>query len=658
MSEHLCDRDTSGVTKSMIDVADYADTVEWSSELHFSFTPKQKCSPFNMERDCGSDGRCIVSAIGNYTVRATDAELTMEKRAEAIKFLVHFVADIHNPMHIGFSQDRGGNDILLAYPAGKSLHNVWDYVLVNHQQRKYGVYKNDDQADGKQPWELSNALLGELKDRGSVNLYKMKIDLEDVSSLEAATRLAAQMASFTAQQFTCTWAYKNNKNQWIQSGDTLELEYIDSRSENAMELLKFAGIRLAQLLNTIAKVCAKRKYLLKEAVVTRSQISKRDTNIFVTLEFDFDPDKYLYLPEELSSFAQLVASKKSVSRKSKMSKNIKKRDPVPYAEPMESNPVMSERKECIFEGIDLSSIVLVERGGRLILTSRGLVEKNAFGRAMRGIRVAFAGNAKEKQSFDFDFDMEVFGYTNIRRDLVARTLAYIRNVEIQSMLPPSLSEGDVSVEFRSYQQIAPYQGLAVDYRFEPVPISLTPKSFDDIAANILFFNHRTVTLFVLRDTLQAHDPVLKTFVYQVAGPEVVCIEYFLVDENMMGKYVTVEFLALLAELRKTPIHKPSLDAMVTHRRSIIYELSDLNTLFYGKEFFRTLDLQVIKWLKFSTGSFDRLHWSVSPLPRAADIHGSPIDEGIPSQVNEKPNFPIAWLILLALVTYAAYCWNP
>lgn len=142
VADHLCDKDSNKVAKSLIDVSIFADSVEWSEELHFSSTPKHNCSPFEQERDCGKNGRCIVTAIGNYTSRASDIGLSKEERSEALKFLVHLVADIHNPMHVGFAEDAGGNFIGLSNPPDKSLHEVWDFDLVNHKQLAMGVYKN------------------------------------------------------------------------------------------------------------------------------------------------------------------------------------------------------------------------------------------------------------------------------------------------------------------------------------------------------------------------------------------------------------------------------------------------------------------------------------------------------------------------------------
>jgi nuclease S1 len=41
-------------------------------------------------------------------MQATDIRLSLSDRADAIKFLLHLIADIHQPLHTGFAKDAGG----------------------------------------------------------------------------------------------------------------------------------------------------------------------------------------------------------------------------------------------------------------------------------------------------------------------------------------------------------------------------------------------------------------------------------------------------------------------------------------------------------------------------------------------------------------------
>jgi len=60
--------------------------------------------------------------------------ISKEKKIEALKFVVHFVGDMHQPMHISRSEDKGGNTIQLNYNGkGTNLHSLWDSKLIETQ---------------------------------------------------------------------------------------------------------------------------------------------------------------------------------------------------------------------------------------------------------------------------------------------------------------------------------------------------------------------------------------------------------------------------------------------------------------------------------------------------------------------------------------------
>jgi len=67
-----------------------------------------------------------------------DPAKTPAQRAEALIFVVHIVGDMHQPMHTGRAEDKGGNDIKLTY-RGKdtNLHSLWDSGLIDYQGLTY-----------------------------------------------------------------------------------------------------------------------------------------------------------------------------------------------------------------------------------------------------------------------------------------------------------------------------------------------------------------------------------------------------------------------------------------------------------------------------------------------------------------------------------------
>ena len=61
----------------------------------------------------------------------------------AIMALVHFVGDIHQPLHVGHKHDRGGNDIDVEwFGEVTNLHRVWDSQMIDHQQLSYTEWGN------------------------------------------------------------------------------------------------------------------------------------------------------------------------------------------------------------------------------------------------------------------------------------------------------------------------------------------------------------------------------------------------------------------------------------------------------------------------------------------------------------------------------------
>ncbi|HYD49433.1 MAG TPA: S1/P1 nuclease, partial [Terriglobales bacterium] len=69
----------------------------------------------DLQRDCPSDKRCAPWAVHYYSSILQSKRQPRPARAEALKFVAHFVGDLHQPMHTGRAEDRGGNKILIDF---------------------------------------------------------------------------------------------------------------------------------------------------------------------------------------------------------------------------------------------------------------------------------------------------------------------------------------------------------------------------------------------------------------------------------------------------------------------------------------------------------------------------------------------------------------
>ena len=89
------------------------------------------CKPFDLKGAC-RDGHCVSAQIERQARILADRQVPERERLMALAFLVHFVGDLHNPMHAGDRGDRGGNDVKANYGiiGGRTnLHGMWDGYL-------------------------------------------------------------------------------------------------------------------------------------------------------------------------------------------------------------------------------------------------------------------------------------------------------------------------------------------------------------------------------------------------------------------------------------------------------------------------------------------------------------------------------------------------
>jgi hypothetical protein len=80
----------------------------------------------------------VYSALVNQLRLLTDSTVPRDKKVDALKFVVHFVGDLHQPMHISRAEDKGGNTIQLNFDGqGTNLHAIWDSKLIDHSGMDY-----------------------------------------------------------------------------------------------------------------------------------------------------------------------------------------------------------------------------------------------------------------------------------------------------------------------------------------------------------------------------------------------------------------------------------------------------------------------------------------------------------------------------------------
>lgn len=111
-----------------------------SARWHYVNIAESGCR-YDAVRDC-SGGDCVVEAIRAQAAILGDAAQPAEARRQALKFVVHFVGDAHQPMHAGYARDRGGNTVQINQPNGTpdgygtNLHALWDSGLFRGMEER------------------------------------------------------------------------------------------------------------------------------------------------------------------------------------------------------------------------------------------------------------------------------------------------------------------------------------------------------------------------------------------------------------------------------------------------------------------------------------------------------------------------------------------
>jgi len=159
----------------------------------------------------------VIAGIEKCKQVLLDKNATREDKVFYLKMLVHLVGDLHQPMHVGRKEDKGGNTIQVQwFNRGTNLHRVWDTNMINH----YGMGYT----------ELANSMGKISKDQVK---YLQKGSVEDwANSIQkSAIKVYASVAV----------------------GENLRHKYMYDNFALVRSQLQKGGIRLAKILNDIFK---------------------------------------------------------------------------------------------------------------------------------------------------------------------------------------------------------------------------------------------------------------------------------------------------------------------------------------------------------------------------------------------------------------------
>ncbi|KAH8694159.1 S1/P1 nuclease [Talaromyces proteolyticus] len=250
---------------------DVSDAAVWPDEIrrsrpytagwHFidaHDNPPHQCS-VSYPADCHnensySNNTCIISAIFNQTSLFINPSTPSVTRTEALRFILHFLGDIHQPLH---SEDafRGGNDIKVCFghecegKGATNLHSVWDREILH---KIVGLVEEPanltEQRSVAKKWAdglYSRALAGEYD--------------YDVSAIVLAGQCTEYSHPYKcslewvreSNAYVCSYAMQPGLS-WLKSND-LSLTYYDGAKPIVEKQISMAGVRLAAWLEAIVK---------------------------------------------------------------------------------------------------------------------------------------------------------------------------------------------------------------------------------------------------------------------------------------------------------------------------------------------------------------------------------------------------------------------
>ena len=110
------------------DPENYRYTFDW----HYMSWPNESSS-----YEPKSSGK-LLWAIEEQLRTLKNKKSSADKKKFALRFLIHLVGDLHQPLHVGNGLDRGGNDCKIFFHKEKSnLHRLWDDEMINFKRLSY-----------------------------------------------------------------------------------------------------------------------------------------------------------------------------------------------------------------------------------------------------------------------------------------------------------------------------------------------------------------------------------------------------------------------------------------------------------------------------------------------------------------------------------------
>ncbi len=253
----------NSTTDLMVDASTWPDDVRNARKngpWHYIDIPRGKHKG-DLGEYCGADG-CVTRAIEEQRAILKDKSADPLKRAEAIRYLIHFVGDLHQPLHAISNADNGGNCVPVKYfhhdplvnplhpereDYSPNLHQIWDTEIVERDMEISNPLRYADEVVDKfhaqtAEWEAGGIQLEnwaweshERAESAAYDAFPEKIGIEPDLKLKSCAENNHMGKRMFEKHLAVGDAYQSNAAKAVQTG------------------LAEAGVRLAMILNDAAK---------------------------------------------------------------------------------------------------------------------------------------------------------------------------------------------------------------------------------------------------------------------------------------------------------------------------------------------------------------------------------------------------------------------
>ncbi len=184
-------------------------------------------------------GNCVTGKIDEYSKRLKQEHYDRWGAAGGLAFLIHFVGDIHQPLHAANDADRGGNCVIVdSHSKERDLHAVWDTTIVRRLERDIDSGRPEATAH-----RLENTYAAERETDRWIPADDIAWESKQVARAEIYDALQISIEPCAPATDTCS----NVPGRVIE----LSASYMNHAETIAGHQLAKAGFRLASLLNGI-----------------------------------------------------------------------------------------------------------------------------------------------------------------------------------------------------------------------------------------------------------------------------------------------------------------------------------------------------------------------------------------------------------------------